>query len=164
MANEKDKETKNNPKLSDEEVFEGEVEQKTSRLDDEEKPNLQIYQHFADYTERPDILIDALEKHDKGFVKKLNRITLDDLEKDKNDRFLFSKRQAYISLGISSIAAIALLGLAFYMVFKGIIGFLPFLGLAVFYAVTQSGFEGLGAIAAALAKAVLKVTGKENKD
>lgn len=131
------------PDKNQPEVVEGNIEPNATPLKEESPPNLQIYQQIAHYTDHPERLLQVLEDNDEGFIQRLNNITLNDLEKDKHDRQLFAKRQAYISLFIGGVSALSILGLAFYMVYKGSVGFLPFLGLGVFYAITQSVNQGL---------------------
>ena len=97
---------------------------------------------ISQYTERPDLLIGELEKHDPGFVKRMNEQAEQRASQMSNARFWFGGFQAYSGLGVSVLAAFVVLGLLSYAVVKGTAGFWLIVALAVFYAVTQGGPSG----------------------
>lgn len=97
---------------------------------------------ISQYTERPDLLIGELEKHDPGFVKRMNEKTAEHSERMSNARFWFGGIQAYFGLVVSVIAAFTVLGLLAYSVIHDSAGFWLIIALAVFYAVSQGGPSG----------------------
>lgn len=94
------------------------------------------------YTERPDLLIEALERNDPGFVKKLNEKIEERAEKTSKRRFRFSTIQAYATLSVQVIAALCLLFLCGFAIYKLDSPFWPLIALGVVYAITQSGPSG----------------------
>lgn len=101
---------------------------------------------ISQYTERPDLLIGELEKHDPGFTKRMNEQAEQRATRMSNARFWFGGVQAYLGLGVSVLAALVTLGLVAYAVVYGQPTFWLIISLAVFYAITQggpSGFEEL---------------------
>ena len=95
----------------------------------------------SNYTDRPDLLIAEIEKHDPGFVKRMNEASEEHAKEERESRFKFGRFQAYAGVGLSVVAAIAVLGILGLAVFKGT-GFWVIVGLALFYAVTQGGSVG----------------------
>ena len=65
---------------------------------------------ISQYTERPDLLIDALERNDPGFVKRMNGKAEARSEKMAGARFWFGGIQAYSGLIVSIAAAAIVLG------------------------------------------------------
>ena len=115
---------------------------------------------ISQYTERPDLLIDTLEKHDPGFVKRMNAAAQNRAEKSSAARFRFGQIQAYVGLGIASIASLLVIGALFFMIFLGHTSILAILGLAVFFAVTQGGASGFMTIIRSIATMVGKGSSK----
>ncbi|WP_156783363.1 hypothetical protein [Roseovarius nubinhibens] len=97
---------------------------------------------ISQYTERPDLLLETLEKNDPGFIKRMNAKAEERSERMSEARFRFGGIQAYSSLAVSVIAALVLLGLTVYMVVNEIASFWAIIALIVFYAVSQSGPSG----------------------
>lgn len=97
---------------------------------------------ISQYTERPDLLIETLERHDPGFVRRMNEKAEARSDKMNNARFLFGGFQAYSGLAVSIIAAITMLGLVSYMVIAGQASFWIIIALIAFYAVSQGGPSG----------------------
>lgn len=95
----------------------------------------------SSYTDRPDLLIAEIEKHDPGFVKRMNEASEAHASEERAARFYFGKTQAYVSLAVSAIAAVAVIAAVFFAIDKSA-GFATILTLAVFYAVTQGGSFG----------------------
>jgi hypothetical protein len=116
----------------------------------------------SNYTDRPDLLIAEIEKHDPGFVKRMNEATEHNAKQLREARFHFGKRQAYVALAVSTIAAIALLSLVGVSVWKGQ-GFWQILALGLFYAITQGGSSGFARIIEAIGDLVRGKNG-EDKD
>lgn len=102
----------------------------------------EITASIAQYTERPDLLIDAIERHDPGFVKEMNEEARSFSRRSRNARFVFGGVQAYATLIVQVVAAVIILGVAAYGIANGVIDGWLVLALAVFYAVTQSGPAG----------------------
>ena len=97
---------------------------------------------ISQYTERPDLLIDALERHDPGFIKKMNEIAAARADRMSGAKFWFGGVQAYAGLFVSVAAAAVLLASIVFMVVNGKIEFWSVIALAVFSAVTQRGPSG----------------------
>lgn len=95
----------------------------------------------SSYTDRPDLLIAEIEKHDPGFVKRMNASSEAHAEEQRAARFKFGKFQAYTSLGVAVFAAVALIAALFYAIYKEQ-GFWTIAGIFLFYAVTQGGPAG----------------------
>ncbi|SFD16932.1 hypothetical protein [Salipiger profundus] len=93
------------------------------------------------YSDRPDLLIAEIEKHDPGFVKRMNEASERDSEELRKSRFKFGRFQAYVGVGISVLAAIAVLAAVVLAVINAA-GFGTIIALAVLYAVTQGGTRG----------------------
>lgn len=97
---------------------------------------------ISQYTERPDLLIDTLEKHDPGFVARMNATAEARADRMADARFRFGGIQAYSGLAVSIVAALAVLGVVIYAVIQGHYGFWFLIGAAVFYAISQGGPSG----------------------
>lgn len=146
------------------EPLEGEVEEKPSISEAPQSTitNTQIYADIAQYTQRPDLFIAEVEKHDPGFVKRLNNLAEETAKKDGDIRFKFGKHQAYTGLIYQGFANICLFALAGGLLYTGKLGFSSIIGIAIFYAVIQSGFDGFIEIARGVAKVILQKTDKNN--
>lgn len=143
---------------------EGEVlprEDDSTENEKEQSPEFaQIFAQITQYTNRPDLLLETLEKHSPGFiddtVKRANRIA----EREAEGRFHFGKRQAYTALVVSVIAAAGVIGALFYAFALGAANFLTIVGLGVFYAISQGGGVGFSKIVAGIQQLV----GRHRKD
>lgn len=110
----------------------------------------QIAETISNYTNRPDLLLDAIEKHDPGFIKRLTNSAQEYSEKLRNDRFYFGKWQAYVSLVIQSIAALVVLGAIVYSIYIGAASFWLVVALGLIYVVSQSGTSGFSRLTRAI--------------
>ena len=61
----------------------------------------------SNFTERPDLLIAEVEKHDPGFIKRMNGSAQSHSERFREVGFKFGRRQAYMSLTVQVIAAVS---------------------------------------------------------
>lgn len=95
----------------------------------------------SNYTDRPDLLIAEIEKHDPGFVRRMNQASERDAKELRDERFKFGKIQAYAGLSVSVFAAGAVLFLIGVAVFKEL-GFWTIIALGLIYAITQGGSAG----------------------
>ena len=102
----------------------------------------EITTYLTQYTDRPDLLLNVIEQHDPGFIKSVNESAKKFSEEARDSRFRFGKIQAYSGLSVSIIAAAVVLIALVYLIYTGNISFLNFVGLAVFYAITQGGSGG----------------------
>lgn len=118
---------------------------------------------ISHYTDRPDLLVAELEKHDPGFVRRMNAASEKDSERMRTARFSFGRFQAYTALGVSVAGAGVLLGAVVIAVLKGA-SFWVIIGLALFYAVTQGGSSGFLRLIDALSDLVSQVRGKRPDD
>lgn len=120
---------------------------------------------ISQYTERPDLLIKALEEHDPGFVGRMNQKAEENSDRMSKARFRFGGIQAYAGLIISVLAALTVLGLVVWViVFGGDSGpFWTIIALVIFYAVSQGGPSGFFELVRGFADMVrsLKGPGKE---
>lgn len=117
---------------------------------------------IAQYTERPDLLIDALERNDPGFVKRMNSKTEKRSERMADAKFWFGGVQAYVGLAVSAIAALSTLGFIGYAIYTATAGFWLIIGLAAFYAMSQGGPSGFITIGKGIADLLRK--GKSGDD
>jgi len=108
-------------------------------------PDGSIYQtlfaQIQNYTDRPDLFIEAVERHDPGFIARMNAASEAGAEQMRAARFRFGRFQAYFSVVVSGVAAVAILASVILAVYHGT-NFWVLLGLALAYAVTQSGPAG----------------------
>ena len=114
----------------------------------------EITTYLTQYTDRPDLLLQVIEQHDPGFIKSLNETAKKFSDKARNSRFRFSKIQAYSGLSVSIFAAVVVLIGLVYLIYSGNTGFWNFVGLAVFYAISQGGSDGFIRISKACAKLI----------
>lgn len=111
-------------------------------LDDDGVNQNNILALVAQFSDRPDLLLETLEKHDPGFIKRMNEEVERAAQEELPSRNRFAKIQAYTSLGVSVTAALAVLGITTAMVVMGTAGFWNIIGMVIFYAVSQSGPGG----------------------
>ena len=102
------------------------------------------------YTERPDLFLAEVEKHDPGFINRMNEGSVIRAERDSDARFYFGKVQAWVSMGVAVIAALAILLFVGITVLNGR-GFWSIIALGVLYAITQGGPSGFNRLIRAIA-------------
>jgi hypothetical protein len=117
---------------------------------------------ISNYTDRPDLFLAEVEKHDPGFTKRMNASAERHSEQLRQGKYDFGKRQAYVALAVSALSAGAILIILGLSVWKGQ-GFWAIIGLAAFYAVTQGGSFGFSQITEACAALIKKMTGKTDE-
>ena len=103
---------------------------------DSNQTNLTIVQ-INDFTQNPDLFIETLEKHDPGFIKKVNSITIENAKQDQDFRNKFGKFQAWISLFIASTMAYLSFGILIILIMVHQFNLLNCIGVGFIYAVTQ---------------------------
>lgn len=113
------------------------------------------------YTDRPDLLLETIEKHDPGFIAAMNAEAKEFAKKSRQSKFNFGRVQAYTSLVVAVIAALAILGGLLYTLIQGTGTLWVIIGLAIFFAISQSGLSGFLKIAHSISKAVASI--KHNK-
>jgi hypothetical protein len=106
---------------------------------------------ISNYTERPDLLLEVVEKHDPGFIKRMNQNAEKYAEEFRQSRFRFGRSQAYATLAVQVIAALAILFFIWTALDQKLLNFWMLLGFAVIYAVAQGGRSGFLEIARGLA-------------
>lgn len=111
---------------------------------------------ISNYTDRPDLLIAEVEKHDPGFIKRMNQSAEAHAERLREGKYHFGKYQAYATLGIQILAAFVVLGLFTLAIWKSA-GFWTIIALVIAYSVTQSGVAGFTKIANACSRALDRV-------
>ncbi len=110
---------------------------------------------ISNYTERPDLFLAEVEKHDPGFTARMNDDARIRAERDSIARFNFSRTQAYVSLGVAVIAAMMLLYTIYSVAIKtGSFG--SILALGAVYAITQGGSLGFSKLISTLSELVSK--------
>jgi hypothetical protein len=115
---------------------------------------------IANYTDRPDLLLEVVEKHDPGFIKRMNHNAEIGAAEFRKSRFNFGRVQAYATLIVSVISAVAVLGLLYKALLLGTLSFWTIIAFAVFYAVAQGGRLGFLEVA----KGVKDLLGRKGKD
>lgn len=118
---------------------------------------------IANYTERPDLLLEVVEKHDPGFIKRMNENAEASAKEFRQSRFRFGRVQAYSTLAVQVIAALATFGFIGYALANGMLSFWLLIAFAVFYAIAQGGRGGFMEIARGLA-ALLSGKGQDKSD
>ncbi|MBD0866085.1 MAG: hypothetical protein GDA36_11055 [Rhodobacteraceae bacterium] len=139
----------------EEDTRSGEIVEPISGTSDSPVGDNYIIAQFSQYTERPDLLIEAIEKCDPGFVQRMNKRAEQRSDRMARPRFRFGLVQAYSGLFISVAAAVVVLGLLVYQfVFSEQIGFWPIIALVIFYAVSQGGRSGFAELIKGMADMV----------
>lgn len=130
---------------------------------DDQGPSIraEILASIQNYTDRPDLMLEVLEKHDPGFIKSMNEEMREIEQKFRNEKMTFGKYQAYAALFISAISALGVLFALIYSVTTGISGFTTIIALAIFYAVSQGGTKGFLAIIDGFRKLLRKWSDKD---
>lgn len=118
---------------------------------------------ISHYTDRPDLLLEVLEKHDPGFIKRMNQNAEASAAEFRQSRFRFGRFQAYTTLAVQVTAALAILGLVGFALLNNTLNFWLLIAFAVFYAVAQGGRGGFMEIASGLA-ALLRGKGNDKSD
>lgn len=119
---------------------------------------------ISQYTERPDLLIDALERNDPGFVKRMNSKAEARSDRMSDARFWFGGIQAYTGLFISVLAALTVLGLLAYSVVINGGAFWLTIAFAAFFAVSQGGPSGFAEMCKGIADFFRKGSSKPNDE
>lgn len=115
---------------------------------------------FTELHERMDLVLDKIEEHDEGFIKRMNKILEEREESLHQSRFHFSKIQAYSTLvmkGVFGFFALYLLYLAVAVVSE----FWIIIPTIIFFAVSQSGQSGFSELVKALAQWIRQI-GRNN--
>ena len=116
--------------------------------------------HVTNFTQRPDLFLAEVEKHDPGFTKRINEHIHRNSERDRETRFFFGKTQAWASLGIRVMAALGVLFLLYLSVTKDA-GFWTIFGLIIFFAVSQGGKPGFDILIRAISERFLRPPSSE---
>jgi hypothetical protein len=112
-------------------------------MKDGETPVRQFYADIAaqinNYTDRPDLVLEVIEKHDPGFIKSMNDDAKEFSRKARASRFKFAVFQSYASVCLSIASGLMIAGAAGYALIYETAGFWTLLGAGIFYAITQGG-------------------------
>ena len=103
-----------------------------------------------EYTERPDLLVDAMEKYDPGCTKEINTQLREQLDLEiqaQKDLAEFNKTNAYRCMYQSEIAAGSVILAIFVLIIMKAATFFNILALGILYAITQGGEIGFRKIA-----------------
>ena len=115
---------------------------------------------FTEFHERPDLLLDAIEKRSPGATKRM----AEEAERVYQSRFRFGEIQAYTGLAIRVVSALSC-PVLFYLIVTGDgAKFWPIVALTAFFAVTQSGKAGFLRICQAIAELIAKSVKGNNRD
>jgi hypothetical protein len=112
----------------------------------------EIVAQINQYTDRPDLLIEVIEKHDPGFIQSMNAESREFSRKSRNSRFNFGRVQAYTSLTVQVGAAATILYVVVLMAQNNSITLSVIVGLGVLFAITQSGMSGFMRIVSQISK------------
>lgn len=94
------------------------------------------------YTDRPDLFLEAIERYDPGFIKSMNDEARTYARRYRESRFHFGRIQAYLGLFVAVVAALTVLYVLYVLAENGNIDFLNVIALGVFFAISQSGASG----------------------
>lgn len=112
---------------------------------------------ITQYTERPDLFINAIEEADPGFIKRMNEKSEKFSDKFRLSRFNFGRFQSYTALIISALAALSLIGALIYTIYLGQASFWIIIALSIFYAISQGGSKGFVKIIDAIHQVITKI-------
>ena len=115
---------------------------------------------FAEFHERPDLLLDAVEKRRPGTTKRMT----EHAERKRNARFWFSQIQAYTGLVVKVLCALFCFYLLYLAVTGGGFAFFSIIAVTIFYGISQSGNSGFTEITKALAQWITKGIKGNNRD
>jgi hypothetical protein len=90
---------------------------------------VEIAAQLNHFTDRPDLFLETIEKHDPGFIKKMNAQAESFSRTSRDARFRFGQAQAYAALGVSVIGALATLSAVMYLIATNQAGFWSLVGL-----------------------------------
>lgn len=102
------------------------------------------------YTERPDLFLEMIERHDPGFIKRLNADAKAHAEKLRAGTFNFGRFQAYIVLLLQVVLSLATLAVLATAVIYNQAGASIIISLGIVLAIILSGPSGFAAIAATI--------------
>lgn len=116
---------------------------------------------ISNYTNRPDLFLSEVEKHDPGFIKRMNALAEQHAQKLRRGKYRFGEFQAYVSLSLSFFAAIFTM-LFIYLAVVNNNGFWTIIALVIFYAVSQGGRGGFLRIIKGMERAIANLRGGAN--
>lgn len=99
------------------------------------------------YTDRPDLFLETIERHDPGFIKRLNADAEDHAGKLRHSTFNFGRFQAYTVLFVQVVLSFVTIGVLAMAVIYGQAGASTIISLGIVLAIILSGPSGFGAIA-----------------
>lgn len=125
-------------------------------------PNIyaEITAQISQYTDRPDLLLEVIEKYDPGFIKGMNEESREFSRRSRISRFRFGRFQAYGSAIVAFLVAFSILTIILVMALDGSLTFLHLLGFGIFYAITQSGPSGFKRVIDQIVKVIKSGLGK----
>lgn len=106
------------------------------------------------YTDRPDLLIETIERHDPGFIKAMNEESREFSRESRRSKFNFGRFQAYTSVAVQVAAAAVVLYVLYRMAENNHLTIWLLIGLGVLFAITQSGVTGFLRIAGQVSKLI----------
>ena len=113
---------------------------------DEIPHNMQFIANFAQFNDRPDLLISSIEEFNPGFIKRAT----DNIEKYdetfRQKRFHFGDKQAYTNLYTRWLGVIFCLAGAGYIIWNDIAGFWNIALIILLLSGFQKGFSGINSI------------------
>ena len=123
--------------------------------------SVEVLALIAQYTARPDLFLEVVEKYDPGFIRRMNQSAEEGAAEFRKARFSFGRFQAYTTLLVSVAAALFVLWLMYMALVLGNLNFWIIIAFAVFYAVAQGGRNGFVEVAKGLA-GLLNKKSKDN--
>lgn len=120
----------------------------------------EIAAQITNYTDRPDLLLEVMEKHDPGFIKGMNDEAREFSARFRLSRFRFGRFQSYAGVIVSVAVALAILYIIYLMAVAGALTFWHLVGFGILYAVTQSGPSGWMQVIKQIVNLVKGVNGK----
>jgi len=115
-----------------------------------------ILAQINQFSERPDLFLETIEKHSPGFIKALVEDFKTVEKRDNDARYKFGKFQAYIGLIIQGLSGLVGLFGFIALIFTNQFGFGSAVGVTLFFAVSQGGVSGFQRIAEAFANILNK--------
>lgn len=99
----------------------------------------EIIAQISQYTERPDLLLETLEKHSPGYIRESIAEGRELNREERRARFKFTRFQSYLAVTVRAVAVIALITIAGIAVYQDHASFPTLAGLGLMIAIAQSG-------------------------
>ena len=112
-----------------------------------------IVNFLAQFGDRPDLLIETLEKNDPGFIKRVNEMGLVIASSQQTKQDAFARLNAYATMVVSLSSCLMLIGAVYYALWLKA-GFMSLIAIGFMLVALLGGPRGWGRISESIAKRV----------